>query len=147
MAITEGTLEIVVPMANRSELGKQRVLGSLRWRCESTLLRSMLGTRLVRGVLKIGVRPGISNVDLRDCDNCAREERGLNSVARALRNTVCGTTPSLGSSTSPAVLRLFSASGSKLEQDAKLIKGSQITNFKSRIKLTCLEIAFASLRM
>lgn len=113
----------------------------------AVLLRSTLGTRLVRGVLEIGVRPGISNVDLRDCDKCAREERGVNSVARALRNTVCGTTPSLGSSTSPAVLRLFSASGSKLKRDAKLIKGSQITNFKSRIKSTCLEIAFASLRM
>lgn len=54
---------------------------------------SMLDARLILGVPIFGDRSDGSTVDLRD-EVVTRDERGVGSGALALRNTVCGTTPS-----------------------------------------------------
>jgi len=62
----------------------------------------------------------MSNIDRREGGEVIRDERGVKSDTRVFRNIVCGTTPSLGSSTSPIFLRFFSVSVSELTRDAKL---------------------------
>lgn len=68
------------------------------------------------------IRPDMSNVDLRTWYEFARDGRGAGSVPRDFRKTVCGTTPSLGSSTSPIVFKFLSVSASRLRREAKLGK-------------------------
>lgn len=104
----------------------------------------MLDALLILGVVPdVGVRKDGSNVDLRA--DATRDDRGVNSEERDLRNTVCGTTPNFCSSTSPAVRRFFSASGSRLKRDAKLGMGEMRKRYL--FDITDLDIAFANLRM
>lgn len=78
----------------------------------------MLGARLALGVPTVEARETVSRVGRRS--EITRDELGVRSDTRDLRNTVCGTTPSFCSSISLVVLRLFSASGSRLVRDGKL---------------------------
>jgi hypothetical protein len=60
------------------------------------------------------------------------EGRGMNSemLLRALRKTVCGTTPSFCNSISPITLRFFPVSGSELSREEKL----ELDRSKARVK-------------
>ncbi len=91
---------------------------------------SPLAPLMTREGLRMGVRDAIDAFDLRD-DSDGNRERVVvpASLCRALRNTVCGTTPSFCSSMLPTTLRLIPVSGSELSRDAKL------------------EVAFASFRV
>ena len=64
---------------------------------------------LCAGGLRIGVR---NDDDLRDDTEGIREDREPESAFLAFKKTVCGTTPSFWSSTSPTTFRLFPVSGS-----------------------------------
>jgi len=67
---------------------------------------------LCAGGLRIGVRNDDVVFDLRDDIEGIREDREPESAFLAFKKTVCGTTPSFWSSTSPMTFRLFPVSGS-----------------------------------
>jgi hypothetical protein len=87
----------------------------------------MLDARLALGVPAVAVRED-SLVDLRE--DAIRDDLSVKSEARDFKNTVCGTTPSFGSSTSPTVLMFLSVSGSRLNRDAKLMVYQTRSNTK-----------------
>lgn len=102
------------------------------------LLESELWSRPARGGLRAIAFP---NVSIEDCRVGTR--RPTVSDARAFKNTVSGTTPSLVSSMSPMILRFFSCSISKLERVVKLGADQKIWSLAKLY--TCLDIAFESL--